>query len=73
MIKCIASLYSLDVTIGSVMMLPLLLPSDALCHEAISNCLSVGETMDSLQPSCSEPVTTTGHVNTMGQIDLKSN
>ena len=48
MIKFIASLYSLDVTIGSVMMLPLLLPSDALCHEAISNCLSEGETIDSL-------------------------
>ena len=26
--------------------------------------------MDSLQPSCSEPASTTCHVNTMGQIDL---
>ena len=26
--------------------------------------------MVSLQPSCSEPAPTTGHVNTMGQIDF---
>ncbi len=45
-------------------------PSDALCHESTSNDVSVGETMNSLKPSCSEPAPTAGYVNTMGQIDL---